>query len=470
MALRINLNSTAMNAHRNLAATDNAMGASIEKLSSGFKINRASDDPAGLAISENLRAQVSGLGQAIANSNDAVNMVKTAEGALGEVHSLLRSMRDLALHAANSGANDTTALNADQSQIESALTALDRISANTQFGTKKLLNGTAGVSGQTTDADVQFLNGTAATAAGTYAVNVTTAAAKANVTSTGDLSGTVLLANAGNITINGETIAVAAGDTDTTLIAKINDVSDKTGVVATSAAGNTFKLEQASYGSANTITVSGTADTLTKVGLTATTTSNGANVAATLTKGGVTHTLTGNGAILSGTANTDTEGISLEVTGAAGAQGNVVVTNNSLEFQVGANAGQTASIAVNSSAANQLGTAASGLTNSWSSIADIDVTAVGGAQDAIKLIDAAISQVSTQRADLGSFQKNQLESNINSLGVAKENIAASESSIRDTDMAAEMVKFTRNQIMMQAGTSMLSQANQAPQNILSLLR
>ena len=112
MSLRINLNSAALNAHRQLSATDTAMGASIERLSSGFKINRAADDPAGLAISENLRSQVDGLGQAISNSSDAVNMVKTAEGALSEVHTLLRTMRNLALHAANSGANDSTSMQA----------------------------------------------------------------------------------------------------------------------------------------------------------------------------------------------------------------------------------------------------------------------------------------------------------------------------------------------------------------------
>ncbi|MHB1190778.1 MAG: flagellin [Armatimonadota bacterium] len=412
---------------------------------------------------------MSGMAQAISNSNDAVNMVKTAEGALSEVHSLLRTMRDLAVHSSNTGANDSTAIAADQTQMSSAISALNRISANTQFGNKKLLDGTAGVSGQTTDADVAFIGGTASTAAGTYSINVTTAAAKANVTSTGDLSGGIGAGNDGNLVINGTTIALTVADTDATTIAKINAQSSLTGVSATSAAGNTFKLEQTSYGSANTITVSGTAATLTKVGLTATTTSNGANVAATLTKGGVDYALTGSGAVLSGAANTDTAGMSLRITGGAGAQGNVVVTNNSLTFQIGANVGQTASQSLTSVAATQLGTAATGLTNSWTSVADIDVTTASGAQDALRLIDSAISQVSTTRAQLGAFQQS-MQSNINSLGVSKENISASESSVRDTDMAAEMVKFTRNQIMMQAGSSMLSQANQAPQSILSILR
>ncbi len=273
MSLRINLNAAALNAHRQLQNTDHALGSSIEKLSSGYRINRASDDPAGLAISENLRAQVEGLGQAISNSSDAVNLIKTAEAALSEVHNLLRTMRNLALHAANAGVNDETALKADQAQVSSSLAALDRIASNTQFGNVKLLDGSA--------------------------------------------------------------------------------------------------------------------------------------------------------------------------------------TDEALVFQIGSNAGQTTDVEIASAASDELG------------IDDIDVE--DDAEAAITALDEAISTVSTQRANLGAIQRD-LESNIQSLGVAKENIAASESTIRDADMAQEMVSFTRNQILMQAGTAMLTQANQAPQALLQLLR
>ena len=148
----------------------------------------------------------------------------------------------------------------------------------------------------------------------------------------------------------------------------------------------------------------------------------------------------------------------------------VTVAQGTLSFQIGGNAGQSVSQSLSSTAANRLGTSATGLETNARSVADIDVTTLKGAQDAIKIIDAAISQVSTMRAQLGAFQKNVLESNINSLGIAKENLQASESTIRDTDMAAEMVTFTRNNIMMQAGTAMLAQANQLPQQLLALLR
>lgn len=270
MSLRINLNAAALNAHRQLQGTDKALAASIEKLSSGYRINRAADDPAGLAISENLRAQVSGLGQAISNSSDAVNLIKTAEGALAEVHNLLRTMRNLALHA-NNDTSDTTAKAADQAQVTAALAALDRISTNTQFGTIVLLDGSAAA----------------------------------------------------------------------------------------------------------------------------------------------------------------------------------------LDFQIGANSGQTTTVAID------------GVSSTDLLINTIDVSA--DADGAITLLDTAISTVSTQRAALGAAQQD-LESNISSLSVAKENIAASESSIRDADMAAEMVQYTRNQILLQAGTAMLTQANAAPQALLSLLQ
>lgn len=467
MSLRINLNSAALNAHRQLQATDNQMASSIEKLSSGYRINRSADDPAGLVISENLRSQVSGLGQAISNSQDAINMVKTAEGALTEVHSLLRTMRDLAVHASNVGMNDSKALEADQAQISSAITALNRIAVNTQFGTKKLLNGTAGVSGQTTNSDVMFMSGTAATAAGTYTLAITTQATKA--TNTGATAvGATAIAAGDTITINGQQIALTVGEDATSVANKINAQTDKTNVVATVSSG-TLTLTQKSYGPSNAIVLSGTGTGLAATGLTAATVA-GKNVAGTLTKGGVTYTLTGSGDLLYGNINTDTEGMVIKTAAAAGAAGDVVVTNNSLKFQVGANAGQTASVALSDVSASKLGASAEGLTNAGWKVADIDVTTFAGAQDAIKLLDAAISEVSATRSELGSFQKNQLESNINSLGVAKENIASSESSIRDADMAAEMVNFTRNQIMSQAGTAMLTQANQAPQNLLSLLR
>jgi flagellin len=270
MGLRINQNIAAQNAYRNLSVTDGQMSKSLEKLSSGFRINRAADDAAGLSISEGLRAQVGGLKVAVRNAQDGISVAQTAEGSLTEVHSVLQRMRDLSVQAANSGSMDSDAQGAAQKEFDQLNEELTRIGDTTSFGKSKLLDGS--------------YNGT---------------------------------------------------------------------------------------------------------------------------------------------------------------------------FQVGANKDETMTIAIAEVSATALGTDG------------VDLKT--GASAAIETIDTAIKTVSDQRANLGAYQ-NRFEHTINNLNVAVENLSASESRIRDTDMAQEMVGFTRNQILTQAGTSMLSQANQASQNVLSLLR
>ncbi len=472
MSLRINLNSAALSASRYLGQTDNALGKSIEKLSSGYRVNRASDDPAGLVISQKLRAQIGGLGQAISNSNDAINMVRTAEGALNETHALLISMRELAIHAANTGANDEASLAADQLQIASAIDSLNRIAANTQFGQKKLLDGSAGMKATVINT-VDFGNVTPAanTVAGYVGVDVTQAATKAqyvgddlwDTDTVGDIAG-----GASSITINGTLISFDALDGGAQVIQKINDVSSTTGVTATLNAG-VITLDQTSFGSDKGIAL---VDASGLISGTTNVVEWGTDAAATVTySDGSTEAFNaGKGLQLVGA----TSGMVINLTTAGNAVANhndaIFITSSTMMFQIGAYAGQTVELSLNSVAAADLGGTAVGLINTTWTVADIDVRSFNGAQDALKLIDAAISEVSTIRANLGAFQKNILESNVNSLSVAKENIAASESSIRDTDMAAEMVNFTRNQILEQAGTAMLAQANQVPQILLRLLQ
>lgn len=468
MSLRINLNSAALSANRYLGGTDSALGKSIEKLSSGYRVNRASDDPAGLVISQKLRAQIGGLGQAISNSNDAINMVKTAEGALSETHSLLLSMRDLAVHAANTGVNDTAALAADQQQIDSAIDSLDRISANTQFGNKKLLDGSAGTTATVINATNIASAVMAADTPTGYATIVTDAAATKAVLS-GSNAGSYTAAtdtvdNAGTITINGTAYTVGATDTVQSVIDQINADSDTTGVTATFTGGNHVQLDQTSYGSDKGIAYTESADILNGG---STSVQWGGDLKADVTWGDATTEVfnSGKGLQLVGTSGTIIN-MKTETTGQTYTSG-IYVASGQMTFQVGAYAGQTVDLSLDSVAANKLGITATGVTGT---VADINVSTPTGATDAITLIDAAISEVSTKRATLGAFQKNVLESNVNSLSVAKENIAASESSVRDTDMAAEMVTFTRNQILMQAGTAMLAQANMAPQTLLRLLQ
>ncbi|MCS6860243.1 MAG: flagellin [Abditibacteriales bacterium] len=487
MAMKINTNVTALNAQRNLLIAQAGFAQSVERLSSGFRINRAADDPAGLVNSENLRAQVEGLGQAIANTSEAVNMLKTAEAALNEVNSLLRSMRNLALHAANTGPNDSVALTADQNQIASAIESLNRIAATTQYGTKYLLNGAAGNTALVNDiTNVQGVTGGGALGTGAIGISVIQTAAVATSSIGQGLAVTGTVSAAGTLTINGVAVNINATDTYQDVINKVNGVTSTTGVVASFSNGIVFRQQTA--GSAYSITVSQSAAIIS--GLSSGVLVNaqtGTNVSARVsfsTNGAITYTaiITGSGTVLQGTLGPANDlRIALTNTGAGVGAANGMATGTviddinlvagGLRFQIGANFQQTVSISISNMAANNLGTTATGLIGNPSnvSVAIIDVTTSDGAQNAIKILDQAISDVSAMRARLGAIQKNTLETTINSLGVARENLAASESTIRDTDTAGEIMRFTRFQLQMQAATAMLAQANQAPQLLLSLL-
>ena len=290
MSLRINNNVESLNAHRHLINNDKQLSKSIERLSSGQKINRGADGPASLVISEGMRAQIGSLRQATDNNEAAISLVQTAEGALNEVSKLLVDMRQRAVSAANLGINDQNSVNASQKEIENALEAIDRISNNTQFGSKNLLDGSA------LDAD-----------------------------------------------------------------------------------------------------------------------------------------------------------------------GNPLVS-----FQIGANKGQIASVSLPNVATNQLATGVSN-DSGFSSLADLDVTTGKGAEDAMGVIDKAIEEIAVARGDLGAFQKNALESNLNSLRIAEENLTSAESTIRDADVAQQMSQLTGDQIMLSANTAMIAQANQVPRTVLGLI-
>jgi len=472
MGLRINLNTAALNAHRWLGVNDAALSKSIERLSSGFRINISADDPAGLVISEGLRAQAQGLTQAMTNTSQAINMIKTAEGAMQEIHNLLRSMRDLAVHAANVGANEIPAIAADQAQIESAVESLDRISAQTQFGTKKLLDGTAGIQGQVTattgSAAATFVSGTADTKAGTYTITIDQAATRTQLVGAGAVATTY---TAGVLKLNGISIDVTANSTAAQVAAAINNKSSQSGVTATQAAG-VLTLRQTHYGSAYNIDTTGSTVALDNTGLNLSggTLTQGVNVKAHTNE--YATAVEGVGQLWTSQGGYDSSGLAVLITaGAATDTITMAVTAGTLVFQIGANAGQTVSAVLQSTAPTLLGVGASGLSPGGAqNVAEINVTTSTGANDAILLLDQAISQISTQRAALGALQRNALESAMSSLAVAKENVLASESSIRDTDMAAEIVSFTKYQILLQAGSAMLTQANQAPQTILQMLR
>jgi flagellin len=479
MSFRVNTNIVAMNALRNLGVSGTELGQSINRLSTGLRINSAADDPAGLIASEIFRAQIGGLDQAIKNNQDAVNYAKTAEGALDEVNRLLRDARALAVASANTGTLTEAQAQANQNQLISIADSISRIANQTQFGTKRLLDGSAGVVASITDganvAGISFtgnFNGAAITTNSIVTMQVTTAATKATVTGTRTFAAATTTVNAGSFTINGLTFSTSNTDTISDVVARINNSSSSTGVSASWTAGAGVVLTQGNYGSNARVDFSDStgvllsaAGTLASVGTDSVASviidSNGA------TAGGLA-TVTfdkGKGLVLrdsTGNALTLTENGNLTNSLTAIAQ----LTVGSAQFQIGANVGQTINLALGNFSAAQLG----GTAVSGKNMSNLDLTSATGANEALQVIDAAITQVSESRGAIGSFQRNAIDSNIRSLGIAKENLAASESQMRDTDVAAEMTNFTRLQILQQAGMAVLAQANSAPQAVLALLR
>ena len=469
MSFSIANNVSSLNARNNLQRSQRALGQSVERLSSGFQVNRGADGPAALVISEKQRAQISGLRQAIENSDKAVSLVQTAEGALGEINSLLVRVRSLALDSANAGFNDDDSLAANQAEIANALDTIDRIAANTQFGDRNILDGSAGIAGTANDTDVTVLSGGQA-ASGSFAIEVTTAGERANVTAgtaqTGPLAADEVL------TVNDVSITLATGLTQAQVVARINEFSSQTGVVADIDSGATRLRSEAFGANADISAVSNVAAAGTSSGIgTTQLTDDGVDVVGTidgLAATGVGNTLTAADGAARGLTVAIGEDAAALTSTATGTQGDVNVVNNSLIFQIGANQNQTASIAVNSVTSSALGLGEAG--NQFTSLADIQVTSASGAQDAIGIIDSAINDITTLRGDLGAFQQNTLTSTANNLRTTLENTINAESVIRDTDFAEEISNFTNQQVLVQAGTSVLGNANQLTQGILSLLQ
>ncbi|MDN4642537.1 flagellin N-terminal helical domain-containing protein [Arthrobacter sp. PsM3] len=390
MGMQINTNLAANNAYRNLSNTQNDLSKSLEKLSSGLRINRAGDDAAGLALSEGLKSQIGGLTVASRNAQDGIGAVQTAEGGLNQTQSILQRLRDLGVQAGND-TNNADSRNAIKTEADSLVSELDRIGKSTNFNGAQLLDGSrAGA------AALKFQVGANSDAASQITVDLT----KADV---GKIASTL-----------------GAGTTATTVFAT---------------AGTDLSAFDA--GQAVTFSIADTNST------TAVTTDNLKKPAAgfkTVDE-------------LASALNADSKFSSKMVA-------SVVKTSTGVsELSVTALSGGT----VTQSAA------VLGATDATIVKDGLDFSSASGAQASIKVLDQQITAVSTARAELGASQ-NRLESAVQTINVAKENLTASNSRIRDTDMAEEMVKFTRNNILSQAGTAMLAQANQSNQGVLQLLR
>ena len=432
-------NITAMNANRMLGVTSGLQAKSTEKLSSGYKINRAADDAAGLSISEKMRKQIRGLSQASDNAEDGISCVQTAEGALTEVHSMLQRMNELAVKAGNGTMSEDDRQNV-QDEIDQLVDEIDRVSETTKFNETYLLKGDDTSNGNTksleANAEIGQIDGLTVTAKAdkTYTDNDDVKIGKVIVKSS----------DTNVVTVDADQLTEAAGN-----IAKIT--TDGTEVVVTKNDGKTdtyatvdkFKAAYAGLdiAGAGAVTISKTLDTAT------------ANTDDT-----VTGTYTGN-------LNSYKVGDSVNVKLAVGASGETALSNGSkallLSFQVGADttSENKISVTMDSMSAKSIGVDGIKVTGSDSTNAD----------KAVDTISDAIKKVSKQRSALGAVQ-NRLEHTISNLDNVVENTTSAESRIRDTDMAEEMVSYSKNNILMQAGQSMLAQANQQNQGGLSLLQ
>jgi len=426
MGLSVNNNIAAMNSYRNLSVTDSQMSKSLEKLSSGFRINRAADDAAGLAISEGLRSQIGGLKVAVRNTQDGVSVVQTAEGALTETHSILQRMRDLSVQASNEGSLNDDAKKNIQSEIGQLKSELDRIANTTTFNGKKLLDGKYDTSFQVGANSGETIGVKISTAMGQTGlkvdgVDVTTKGKYTVNAASGQAGGVYTTANA-TTTANSEIVFTKATNEKDFQAASGSSAAYENLSGTISFGGKSFDLNTVDY-----------------------------SVAAADSVGG-------DGAVSDVEALAALNKAAKAALGLTSGTGPFTAASGNLTFQV------------NDAVDGYTGTGGQALGGSAAQInaATPTFTAGTGATDAIDKIDAAIKAVSTTRADLGAIQ-NRFEHTINNLNVAVENLSASESRIRDTDMAQEMTNFTRTQILTQAGTAMLAQANQAPQGILKLL-
>lgn len=430
--MRINHNIAALNTYNKLSANTAATSKSLEKLSSGLKINRAGDNAAGLAISEKMRGQISGLNTSSSNASDGISLIQTAEGALNETQSILQRMRELAVQSSNDTNTD-----ADRKEIQKEVVQLkkeiDRISSDTEFNTQKLLNGDKEITqtNTVTSGTLDSISFDAGVAGGTYKVSGSVELASGTITSSGagGLSG---LTSSGINHTN-----LKAGDYTLT-------VSKDKKAVITDLEGRTIE----------SLDLTGTETIIADINLSGMTDEDG-TISFTVNK-----EKDESGVKVYDMSNKEVEGISLDLAASAsGAISGSITVNDSkaIRFQIGANTGQGTSLSINNMSAESL------------KIDKLDLSKQSNADFAITTIDNALSKVSSERAKLGAVQ-NRLEHTINNLGTSAENLTSSESRIRDVDMAKEMMEFTKNNILSQASQSMLAQANQQPQSVLQLLQ
>lgn len=490
MASNINTNVNSLTAQRNLGMSSNALSTSIQRLSSGLRINSAKDDAAGLAISERFTAQIRGLNQATRNANDGISLAQTAEGALKASGDILQRVRELAVQSANASnsAGDRQAL---QSEVGQLVAELDRISQTTEFNGSKLLDGTFGTQqfqvGANANQTIVAATGNLRTSV--YGNNQNAAAAGANTAGASSTASNGVTSGAVSISgyLGTGTLSVAANDTAKATADQINAAKASTGVTATART----EARLGGMGSTGSYTLSLTGDNTTAVSvsftITATTGADRLSAAVSAindqsAKTGINASLSSDGSQVVLT-NASGNNIKVADTGSANAAAVTVTAYNaggtatgvavSLAADTNADTSTVGGyITLDSEKSFAVTSASSQLTTGGSAlqtVANLDVTTFTNSTNALKTVDSALAFINGERAKLGALQS-RFETSINNLQVTSENLSASRSRILDADFAAETANLSRAQILQQAGTAMVAQANQLPQGVLALLR
>ncbi len=495
MGMIVQHNIQAMNSQRMLGITTSSQAKSTEKLSSGYKINRAADDAAGLAISEKMRKQINGLDRASTNAQDGISAVQTAEGALNEVQAMLQRMNELAVQSAN-GTNSETDRTAIQNEVDQLTTEIDRVSETTKFNETYLLKGDKNA---TKKLSFSYSKGVSTAASATFVADSATGLSVKEITFSSTAAGADQNAVAKALRDSGITISKfqtyidTAGSTNASTssgykLELTGDAAQKYDVVTTSAAGGTFEIRDKNGNKIASLTVTGGDSMLKSASSTARNTSVSATISATSVKAGLGekernayYDKDGNmiaasalgryfGAEDGTSTNVKPRADAPLVYDAVGNQVTLdvtkVVANRDLKgslllsLQVGADTSSNNKITMNIESMSAKSLGINGL--------KVDGTDSENADNAVNTIKEALQKVSDQRAELGAIQ-NRLEHTIANLDNVVENTQAAESRIRDTDMAEEMVTYSKGNILAQAGQSMLAQANQSTQGALSIL-
>lgn len=462
----------------NLHRTEDRITTSLTRLSSGYRINKAADDAAGMAISQKMHAQIRGLQRASRNGSDGISFIQTAEGALTEVEAMLQRCRELSVQASNDVTTSLDDKKTIQQEIEALMSEIDRLASDTEFNTKSILDGTCCRQTSSSNTGVSVISMTDDVALTTYSLSITQAATKTSVTSGAlTMAATDVFAEDGKVQINGQSIEIKKGETLEEAYARIRDCCEKMNidvlpVNGTDADGNPQKVplnaasslyfESKIYGASRNIEITTDNPELAKkLGVDGATITQGKDAVVALdTTSGFSKTATtfveGNRVTVSDRGGFE---IVFDVAGAeAGTDADVTVLDAGfVAIQIGSNEGQDIDISIPAVTCESL------------NIQYCNVCTHDGAQECITLFDEAIKQVSAVRAKLGAYE-NRLDSATSSLDTTSQNLTEACSRIEDVDMAEEMTEYTQLTVLSQAGTSMLAQANNRPQTILQLLQ